>query len=312
MNPNSIDAGLLRFCLEHSDGGNLTETQLPQRDEADYAWLRAALNDLQTDVDRMKKLVEMLRSPESSITDKATALEELQYLIEDIDNANDLHKIGGFEPVLALVNDKDSTEDLRYWATWAVATAVQNNPWSQGQAMEKGALDQILLLLQNETRDRVLSKAVPALSGLIRDHPKAVETFLKANGLRLLAYLLTSTKGDQLSAATKMKVVFLFAYLCRVVPLVRHAVREYSLLKPLIDMVAHSDNADLREKALSCLIEATKDTGLNVEACRELGLFEILKDRIGKTAGDEDKQTEHDLCQALSEQLSSQAQRTDK
>jgi hypothetical protein len=40
-------------------------------------------------------------------------------------------------------------------------------------------------------------------------------------------------------------------------------------------MVAHSDNADLREKALSCLIEATKDTGLNVEACRELGLFEV-------------------------------------
>ncbi|ELR22342.1 ARM repeat fold domain containing protein [Acanthamoeba castellanii str. Neff] len=311
MNPNSIDAGLLRFCLEHSDGGNLTETQLPQRDEADYKWLRAALNDLQTDADRMKKLVEMLKSSESSETDKATALEELQYLIEDLDNANDLYKIGGFEPVLALMNDKDSA-NLRYWAAWAVATAVQNNPSSQAQAMEKGALAQILLLLQNETEDRVLSKAVPALSGLIRDHPKAVEAFLKANGLRLLAYLLTSTKGDQLSAATKMKVVFLFAYLCRVVPLVRHAVREYSLIKPLADMVARSDSADLREKALACLLEATKDTGLNVEACRELGLPETLKDRIASTKGDEDKQTEHDLCLALNEQLSSQAQRTDK
>ena len=172
------------------------------------------------------------------------------------------------------MNDKDSA-NLRYWAAWAVATAVQNNPSSQAQAMEKGALAQILLLLQNETEDRVLSKAVPALSGLIRDHPKAVEAFLKANGLRLLAYLLTSTKGDQLSAATKMKVVFLFAYLCRVVPLVRHAVREYSLIKPLADMVARSDSADLREKALACLLEATKDTGLNVEACRELGLPEV-------------------------------------
>ena len=246
-----------------------------------------------------------------------------------------MYKIGGFEPVLALMNDKDSA-NLRYWAAWAVATAVQNNPSSQAQAMEKGALAQILLLLQNETEDRVLSKAVPALSGLIRDHPKAVEAFLKANGLRLLAYLLTSTKGDQLSAATKMKVVFLFAYLCRVVPLVRHAVREYSLIKPLADMVARSDSADLREKALACLLEATKDTGLNVEACRELGLPEVslrlrvvldgkeeeeltccmllqtLKDRIASTKGDEDKQTEHDLCLALNEQLSSQAQRTDK
>ncbi len=240
------------------------------------------------------------------------------------------------------MNDKDSA-NLRYWAAWAVATAVQNNPSSQAQAMEKGALAQILLLLQNETEDRVLSKAVPALSGLIRDHPKAVEAFLKANGLRLLAYLLTSTKGDQLSAATKMKVVFLFAYLCRVVPLVRHAVREYSLIKPLADMVARSDSADLREKALACLLEATKDTGLNVEACRELGLPEVslrlrvvcrmclvscwmeqeeeltrcillqtLKDRIASTKGDEDKQTEHDLCLTLNEQLSSQAQRTDK
>jgi hypothetical protein len=213
--------------------------------------------------------------------------------------------------VLVLVNDKDST-DLRYWATWAVATAVQNNPWSQTQALEKGTLDQLLLLLQNETDDRVLSKAVPALSGLIRDHPKAVETFLKANGLRLLAYLLTSTKGDQLSASTKMKVVFLLTYLCRVVPLVRHAVREYSLIRPLADMVTHSDNADLREKALACFVEATKDNGLNVEACREVGLLDVLKERLEKTKGDEDKQTEHDLCQLLLEHLSSQDQRTDK
>jgi hypothetical protein len=52
-----------------------------------------------------------------------------------------------------------------------------------------------------------------------------------------------------------MKVVFLFAYLCRVVPLVRHAVREYSLLKLQIDMIDRTRSH-------------TKDTGLNVEACR--------------------------------------------
>jgi len=274
MNLSGIDTGLLRFCLEHSDGPSTNvESTIPQRDPEDYKWLREALNNLETDADRMKKLVEMIKL-DNSVQAKVAALEELEYLVEDLDNANDLHKLNGYEAVLTLVNDQTSA-DLRYWSTWVVATVLQNNPWSQAKGLEKGTLNRLLLLLQDETEDRVLSKAVLALSALIRDQPKAVEAFLKANSLRLLAYMLTSTKGDGLSSTTKMKVASLLAYLCHVVPLVRHAVREYSLLKPLVDAASHAESEDLREKMLMCLIEATKDNGLNIEACREMGLLDV-------------------------------------
>lgn len=91
MNANlsGIDAGLLRFCLQHSDGGSGgTSAPPPQRDPADYAWLRAALNDLKTDADRMKELTHVIRSTEAAEQTRAACLEELECLVEDLDNAN--------------------------------------------------------------------------------------------------------------------------------------------------------------------------------------------------------------------------------
>ncbi len=78
---------MLKFCLEHSDGSSLAEGKVPNRDPADYQWLKEALNNLESDADRMKKLVELLSKEDSSLDDKANYLEELQYLVEDIDNA---------------------------------------------------------------------------------------------------------------------------------------------------------------------------------------------------------------------------------
>jgi len=300
---NNLDAGLLRFCLEHSDGGALTEGNVPQRDPADYKWLREALNDLKTDVDRMKKLSAMISSPESTQADKVASLEELQYLVEDIDNATDLHKINGFVPVADLL--ESTSEELRRWAAWVVMTAVQNNPWSQTQALEKGTLAKLMELLKTERSDKILAKVVPALSGLIRDHPKAVETFLQGNGLRLLGDVVAST-DERASAQTKMKAIFLLSYLCRVVPLVKDAVREYGLIQVLVDLL-RSDNSELREKAVGCLAEVTKGNNLNVEACRGLDTKQILDERIKAIKDNNEHETEMDLCKVLDEQLGHEA-----
>jgi len=296
---NNLDAGLLRFCLEHSDGGALVDNNVPQRDPNDYQWLREALNGLQTDVDRMKKLSAMISNPEGSQADKVASLEELQYLVEDIDNAQDLHKINGFVPVADLL--ESTSDELRMWAAWVVMTAVQNNPWSQTQALEKGALTKLMELLKTETKDKILAKVIPALSGLIRDHPKAVETFLNENGLRLLGAVVESKDG-RASEQTKMKTIFLISYLCRVVPLVKDAVREYGLIQILVELL-RSDNNELREKALGCLVEVTKGNNLNIEACKALDTKQIVDDRIKAIKDNADLETEMDLCKLLDEQI---------
>ncbi len=92
-NLKGADFGLLKFCLEHSGGSSLEEGKVPNRDPADYQWLKEALNNLESDADRMKKLMELLTKEDSSLEDKANYLEELQYLVEDIDNAKGKNRL---------------------------------------------------------------------------------------------------------------------------------------------------------------------------------------------------------------------------
>jgi hsp70-interacting protein len=190
MNFSAIDKGLLRFCLEHSDGPrHEIPSNIPQRDPADYVWLREALNNLEDDVQKMKRLVEVLKKEDTKDTEKAYALEELQYLVEDIDNAQDLHKIEGYVPVLRLLSSPDT--DVRRWATWVISTCAQNNPWAQQRALEKGTLPRILNLLKTEKDEGVVAKALAAVSALLRENSGAQDLFLKhADGLQLLASII--------------------------------------------------------------------------------------------------------------------------
>ncbi len=91
MNLGSIDLGLLRFCLQLDDGpAKGTERVIPERDPEDYKWLRKALDSLKTDADRIKCCVSNFSRPDASPQDILLALEELHFLVEDIDNANGL------------------------------------------------------------------------------------------------------------------------------------------------------------------------------------------------------------------------------
>ncbi len=89
----SINLALLRFALTHTDSPNLHDFT-PTRNPADYEWLRKALNNLETNADKMKKLLEITKHGldegecDSEIPQKVAALEEILFYVEDIDNAN--------------------------------------------------------------------------------------------------------------------------------------------------------------------------------------------------------------------------------
>ena len=85
---SGINAGLLRFCLEHSDYKEGTATGIPERDPADYDFLKAAFKSMEDDVAKMRRCIGVIQKPEAGESDKIAALEELQFLVEDIDNAN--------------------------------------------------------------------------------------------------------------------------------------------------------------------------------------------------------------------------------
>lgn len=84
---NGIDFALLKFCLEHNDSPNLQETSFQNRDPSDYDWLRKVMESLPDPVKQMKECIKIVEH-ESDETAKLDALEVLQDLVEDIDNAN--------------------------------------------------------------------------------------------------------------------------------------------------------------------------------------------------------------------------------
>jgi len=123
VNFGGIGLGLLRFCIQHSDG-NIGETDLSQygRDPADYQWLKDALGNLENDSQRMKKLVTKLKECQNT-TEIVYALEGIQYFVEDLDLANDLVKLDGLKLIVSFLTHENA--DVRRWSSWLIASLTQ-------------------------------------------------------------------------------------------------------------------------------------------------------------------------------------------
>eukprot|EP00964_Phaeocystis_antarctica_P006801 scaffold3677_cov58-Phaeocystis_antarctica.AAC.4 len=126
---------------------------------------------------------------------RVLAFEMLQEQVEDIDNARDFYKIGGFPAVMrALAEDgiaEDGSARLQAAAAWVAGTAVQNNRELQLVLVELGALPTLLRLVGAHAVPEVRAKALYAASGLLRACPEAQAQFTAHDGLQALLGALT-------------------------------------------------------------------------------------------------------------------------
>jgi hypothetical protein len=170
-----INQGLLRFALQHQQQSTDAITSAPtsQRDPKDYEWLRGALSQMESDAKKMRKLLDTLENRE--ILDDTQqwsrlrmALEELEYFVQDVDNAADLIVLGGVTPLLALLSHADA--QVRFWTAFVIQTACQNNPKPTLTFVEKGALSTLMLALPKESDEMVASKFLACISGKIMEN----------------------------------------------------------------------------------------------------------------------------------------------
>jgi len=82
--------------------------------------------------------------------------EELEYLIEDLDNANMLPKIDAVKSIVTLLNNKSNK--VRAWAAQVVAVATHNLVGNQLIFMQHGALANLILCIKTETSETVRHK----------------------------------------------------------------------------------------------------------------------------------------------------------
>jgi len=268
--------GLLRFCLQHSDSSTV-DTDISQygHDAADYVWLKEALNNLESDTERMKKLVAKLQQADN-INEVIWALEGIQYFVEDLDLANDLEKVGGTEHVVTCLTHENA--DVRRWSAWIIASLTQNNPTTQGTLSEKyNILDVLVKVLLKETNSQTKEKQLYALSAVTSGNEALMNRFVdNYNGIPVLV----SSLQDNLSGI-QFKVVWFLKKLLLARPANKDIVRNTNIVANLVKILGESGvKEDVRERAAETLLMVVSDDREKARECKGLGLDKILVETL--------------------------------
>ncbi|KDO37955.1 hypothetical protein CISIN_1g015496mg [Citrus sinensis] len=242
-------------------------------------WAIAKLKETAQDVQRLspselkkrqmeiKELMEKLKTPSDaqliqiaiddlnnstlSLEDSQRALQELLILVEPIDNANDLSKLGGLSVLVGQLNHPDT--DIRKISAWILGKASQNNPLVQKQVLELGALSKLMKMVKSSFVEEAV-KALYTVSSLIRNNLAGQEMFYVEAGDLMLQDILGNSSFE---IRLHRKAVSLVGDLAKCQLENMHKVepplfRDRFFLKSVVDLTASAD-LDLQEKALAAI-----------------------------------------------------------
>ncbi|KAJ1329321.1 hsp70-interacting protein [Microdochium nivale] len=150
------NGGQMRAAI--TDGTSSADSQQPQGTTAAAAAPKSQLTPEMlsaimggpSDAELMQASVAHITSsdPEITLESKLTAFDNLEQLIESIDNANMLGKLGMWTPLLDLLAH-DETQ-IRLMAAWVIGTAVQNNEPCQERLLALGGVERLVAMSLGE------------------------------------------------------------------------------------------------------------------------------------------------------------------
>lgn len=123
------------------------------------------------------------------------ALDDLEMLVQNIDNANDLKKLGIWQPLHNLLLSSNTSDALKMQTLWVIGTALQNNPAAQLAYLDLDPLPALLKSLSpsfNSAETR--SRALYALSGLLKLNAAAVQQMGVVGGWSALRMCLEDSE----------------------------------------------------------------------------------------------------------------------
>uniref|UniRef100_A0A453MAG8 Nucleotide exchange factor Fes1 domain-containing protein n=1 Tax=Aegilops tauschii subsp. strangulata TaxID=200361 RepID=A0A453MAG8_AEGTS len=185
-------------------------------------------------VGRMKEIAQVMKTPDDVLQSHGVnpeniedMLDELQEHVESIDMANDLHSIGGLDPLLGYL--KNSHAGIRAKAAEVVSTVVQNNPKSQQLVMESNGLEPLLTNFRSDPSTTARTKALGAISSLIRNNQSGLAAFRLGNGHAALKDALGSD-----DARLQRKALHLTQYLLNNKAAASNALPDQDKLKDVL------------------------------------------------------------------------------
>ncbi|KAI5924278.1 Fes1-domain-containing protein [Camillea tinctor] len=191
---------LLKWSIENSTNANSNGTTPSTTLNADAL---AAIMGAPSDAELMQAAMSCITSTDPEVTAEArlTAFDNLEQLVESLDNANLLERLGLWTPLLSCLAHPSSA-DLRRMAAWCVGTAVQNNAPCQERLVALGGVETLVRMAlghrpaaengdgssaqenvngsaeekdKEEETPEVRRKAVYALSSAVRNYQPAMD-----------------------------------------------------------------------------------------------------------------------------------------
>ncbi|KAJ8015234.1 hypothetical protein DPEC_G00024020 [Dallia pectoralis] len=206
LSPSFSTEELKRALKNLKEVDNVTNDEEKQANEALRARFRP-MEELKRDMAKLDMLIEsdfqvigrllsQFNSSNATIEEKVKALNDLEYLVHQVDNAQNLASRGGLKLVVDTLNSTDYR--LEESAAFVLGSALSSNPVVQVEAVENGALQQLLTLLATPRPMSVKKKALFAVASLLRHFPFAQSHFLKLGGLQVLGDLFQASGGGSL------------------------------------------------------------------------------------------------------------------
>ncbi|KAF9526437.1 nucleotide exchange factors-like protein [Crepidotus variabilis] len=202
---------ILRWSIENSAQDGAPRQGPPaERKDLDSGVIDMILG--KPDAVQMKEDMDIAVDLNKAEDERIEALDHLEMLIEHIDNANDLQKLGLWEPLHGLLTEESSTAGIKSQALWVIGTAVQNNPTAQDAYFSLDPLSLLLSFLAPypASSQASRSKAIYALSALLKHNAPAVQ-LLSTLGLQGWPRLRDALKDPAIPV--RRKIVFLLSSL---------------------------------------------------------------------------------------------------
>ena len=199
---------------KHDEEDARDASRARQFTDEERRWFYEAMESgLVNEVSKMKEDVETLRrgAGTTSTDDEDAierALEDLIERVESVDNAGDLHAIGGMEALVGTLTRERAT--IRAAACEALATTTQNHPEAQRHAVEAGVIGALVNVVERDGSDEVRAKGLYALSCVVRGCEEARRAFSLGGGARACARLIGHPGAERVrvKALTLGKHVF--------------------------------------------------------------------------------------------------------
>lgn len=297
--PTSLQ-GLLRFAMEATkaeDAPNVSEFQ--PMDEERRKFLEDALKSLTVDVvELLQKQIRILQKveqvkPEDDISEFEEAIETILEYVDQIDTANDFHKIGGFTILYPCL--KSPHPKIRAGGCELLAVLCQNNPYCQQIILDNEFIPKLLTMIEKDEDIQVVVKALYALSGIVRDNQEGFNQLIHYNGLVTLLDTLKRNNEKFIIKAT-----FLLSALCRQHPDLKSRLVFLDYLPSLIQLIA-TERTATHEHILSLLVALVEENPSAIAECKnpKYNLKDVLQKYITSIRNKEEFLEEEQYCKRL-------------